>query len=202
VELVRRAVETGGVLAFRVLAKAASNDETAAAADSQDTDETAATDDTDAPGERWITYDPNEVQLPPDAVTRSGENSTSQVLIVNDSWNVTGVYLTQVSQDSDATGRPCISGEFSDEGAARMRGLTSEYSPDPTTGAFWALGIILDGHLISAPRIIASIGKRFQLTGSFSKADVQFLVAVLRAGRLPAKVKPESMTLEKVEPKR
>jgi hypothetical protein len=66
-----------------------------------------------------------------------------------------------------------------------MRALTASNLPDPTTGLYRRLGIVLDGKLLSAPRLMSTITDRGQVTGNFTPAEVDLIVAVLRAGKLP-----------------
>jgi preprotein translocase subunit SecD len=54
------------------------------------------------------------------------------------------------------------------------------------TGFSRKLGIILDGFLVSAPAIRSTISGRGEITGSFSRQEVDDLVDVLNAGSLPA----------------
>jgi len=50
------------------------------------------------------------------------------------------------------------------------------------------LAIVLDGRVVSAPRINSRITDRGMIEGKFSEQEVQDLVALLRSGALPARV--------------
>ena len=69
----------------------------------------------------------------------------------------------------------------------RFQLLTSSNLPDlDSTPPFYRhLGIILDEQLLSFPRLITTISDSGRITGSFTKEEVDYLVAILRAGRLP-----------------
>ena len=56
------------------------------------------------------------------------------------------------------------------------------------------LGIVLDHKLLSAATINSRISVSGQITGKFSRAEVDFLVGILRAGKLPGTLtkEPES----------
>jgi len=51
------------------------------------------------------------------------------------------------------------------------------------------LGIILNGRLVSAPAIRATIRDRGEITGSFTKQEVRDLAAVLNAGPMPVAIR-------------
>jgi SecD/SecF fusion protein len=52
------------------------------------------------------------------------------------------------------------------------------------------LAIILDGLVMSAPTINSRITSRGQITGRFTREEVEHMVAILRAGALPATLRP------------
>ena len=55
------------------------------------------------------------------------------------------------------------------------------------------MGIILDERLLSFPRLITTISDSGRITGDFTKEEVDFLVRILRSGKLPAKLRKESL---------
>jgi SecD/SecF fusion protein len=113
----------------------------------------------------------------------------NEVLVVGDEFNVTGAYLAQVAADTDNRGQPCVNFRFNAEGGQRFRGLTSANLPDEVQNFTRKLGIILDGKLHSAPSIQSVISDRGEITGNFTKEEVEDLASVLNAGALPAKVR-------------
>jgi len=61
------------------------------------------------------------------------------------------------------------------------------------------LGIILDGKLYSAPIIRTVIHSEGEITGNFTKEEVQDIVNVLNAGSLPLPIKKVE-PIKKVKP--
>src|SRR5205814_2617199 len=56
------------------------------------------------------------------------------------------------------------------------------------------LAIILDGLVMSAPTINSEISTHGQISGDFSQKEVDSLVNILRAGALPATLKPQPVS--------
>ena len=56
------------------------------------------------------------------------------------------------------------------------------------------LAIMLDERLLSFPRLITTISESGRITGDFTEEEVDFLVGILRAGRLPATLKKEPIS--------
>ena len=111
------------------------------------------------------------------------------VLVVNDPYNVTGGYLNQSRTGIDQQGRPCVFFEFTTRGGQLLGGLTGENLPDEVQDFSRKLGIILDGNLYSAPAIRSTIYNRGEITGGFTREEVEDLVDVLSAGSLPGRVR-------------
>jgi preprotein translocase subunit SecD len=87
----------------------------------------------------------------------------------------------QPSFDS-RSGEPDVSFRFNLRGAQRFGQVTSE-----NVGRLFA--IVLDGKVISAPRILSPItGGSGQITGNFTVEQANNLAVLLRAGALPAKL--------------
>ncbi len=109
-----------------------------------------------------------------------------QVLMYRDEYNVTGKHLGIIKPDFDEQGKLCVSFTLRGEGPRLFGMLTGQNIPDPNTGTQRRLGILLDGTLLSAPVIQSRISYRGQITGRFTQQEIDFLVGVLRSGRLPA----------------
>lgn len=122
-------------------------------------------------------------------LTDSKGHKQLQVLVYQDPWNVTGEYLTRAAPGADRVGRPSILFTFNSAGAAKFGRLTGDYSPDRVQQIWYHLGIILDGKLITAPRINSPISDRGEITGGFTEERVKELVDVLNAGALPVALK-------------
>ena len=92
---------------------------------------------------------------------------------------ITGRDLKSASPSRDQFGQPVVQFNLSAEGA----NLFGE-----ATGANIGRGlaIVLDNHIVSAPRINARITDSGIIEGNFSEQEVQDLVTTLRSGALPA----------------
>jgi SecD/SecF fusion protein len=63
------------------------------------------------------------------------------------------------------------------------------------------LAIILDGQILSVPRLNAAIRDAAQIDGNFTKEEVDRMVRILRAGVLPATLKPVPVSEKVMEKK-
>ncbi|MCE9605227.1 MAG: protein translocase subunit SecD [Planctomycetia bacterium] len=118
-------------------------------------------------------------------VPRGSLGDEAQVLVVLDNYNVTGDYLSSASSGLDEKGKPAVFFSFNSDGAQRFERLTSSNLPE--NNQYNHLGIILDGTMQSAPRIITTISDRGQITGSGeSEQESKDLAEILTAGGLPA----------------
>ena len=115
---------------------------------------------------------------------------TTEILVLSDDYNVPGAYLTRADDSVDSQGRPCISFTLNRYGGQLFGAMTSSHLPDKLTGFSYKLGIILDGEVYSAPSIQSTIYDSGQITGSFTRQEVEDLARVLNAGSLPARIRP------------
>ncbi len=113
-------------------------------------------------------------------------NKILEVLVFQDAYHVKGDYLVDVRPGIDRRGRPCVEFAFNSTGAQLFGRLTGDHVPDETSGFRRRLGIILNGALYSAPNIESTIYDRGEITGNFTRQEVDDLVRVLKAGQLPA----------------
>ncbi|MCA9151642.1 MAG: protein translocase subunit SecD, partial [Planctomycetales bacterium] len=95
---------------------------------------------------------------------------------------------------------PAVFFDMEVAGAAKMGALTEANLPDVTANHYSLLGIVMDGELISAPRINSTITSSGVIEGQFSDEEVDMLVNVLRAGRLPAVLKQEPVSQSEISP--
>lgn len=116
-----------------------------------------------------------------------------EVLVVKDPYGVTGAYLQRIQPSKDERGRPSVRFHFNKTGGQLFGWLTHENRPDEKQNVFRRLGIILDGKLYSAPIIRTVIHSEGEITGNFTKEEVQDIVDVLNTGSLP-------LPIRKVEP--
>ncbi|MBT4694633.1 MAG: protein translocase subunit SecD [Planctomycetaceae bacterium] len=113
-----------------------------------------------------------------------------EVLMVTppETERTTGDDLASVRSDIDTqTGTPCVSFTMNSTGSRKFGTFTGNNTSN-------LLGIVLDHKLLSAATINSRISVSGQITGKFSRAEVDFLVGILRAGKLPGTLtkEPES----------
>ncbi|MEA2735473.1 MAG: SecD/SecF fusion protein [Humisphaera sp.] len=107
--------------------------------------------------------------------------------------------LARATAESDpSSGERVVSFEFDAQGADYFGDLTQ-------TNLTRRLGIVLDDRMISAPVINSRISARGQITGNrneggFSAKEQGYLVSMLRAGSLPARLTDEPIREQTVGP--
>jgi preprotein translocase subunit SecD len=95
---------------------------------------------------------------------------------------VEGEDLIDAQNAFDQNGQPDVNFRFNLRGGQRFGQVTSENVGRP-------FAIVLDGKVISAPRILGPItGGSGQITGNFTVEQADNLAVLLRAGALPAKL--------------
>ncbi|MFW6170911.1 MAG: protein translocase subunit SecD, partial [Planctomycetota bacterium] len=131
-----------------------------------------------------------------DHAESSGIENVDILVATDDGCNVTGDHLGVVSAGTDQFLNPSVNFRLRGQGARLFGLLTSQNRPDEDAQPpfYRHLGIILDQRLISFPRIQSTIRERGQITGEFTEEEVEFLVGILRAGRLPATLKKEPIS--------
>ena len=93
--------------------------------------------------------------------------------------------------------RPAVHFTFTEAGGDLFGNLTRKNIPGSGSEESQAkrhLAIVLDGQIMSAPTINSEIRTNGQITGSFTKKEVDNLVNILRAGALPASLKPQPVS--------
>jgi preprotein translocase subunit SecD len=106
---------------------------------------------------------------------------------------VTCLDLSSASSQIDAlTSCPCVSFHFNARGADRLYDVTSKNLPTGAEGnrIYRHLAIVMDGQIMVTPRINSAIRADGQISGSFTQRKVDDLVRILRAGALPATLRP------------
>jgi SecD/SecF fusion protein len=131
-----------------------------------------------------------------DFLAENGLESIDILVATNDGYNVTGSDLGVVSAGTDEYLQPCVNFRLRGAGIAKFRLLTTDNLPDTdATPPFYRhLGIMLDERLLSFPRLITTISDSGRITGDFPQEEVDFLVGILRAGRLPATLTKEPIS--------
>lgn len=157
----------------------------------------------------WVAYDTKEFGTAdePDlyrernVIKRVGVGGTPEALVLIDPMNVTGEYLTSSTKGLSDRGGPAVNFSFNSQGARRFKQLTSQNKPNQATGARRYLGIVLDKRLISAPGINETITNNGQISGSgMHEEEVDFIISILNAGRLPATLNKTPISEETISP--
>jgi len=114
------------------------------------------------------------------------EAETQDWFLVRNKIEITGEHLTRVFPDRKDI-KPVIGFEFDQAGRSKFGHLTERNIGKP-------LAIILDGILYSAPIIRDRIPGKGIIEGNFTQEEVNDLIAVMRAGSLPADLELEMET--------
>jgi SecD/SecF fusion protein len=107
-------------------------------------------------------------------------------IIPDETMRATGDELTRAEPTQDRQFRPAVGFHFDTIGTRKFARLTRQYKPEADEFRF-KLAIILDGRVRSAPVINTPIeGGDGVIEGSFTPTEVENLVAIFNAGKLPA----------------
>lgn len=197
VEQIKTIISKAGVLEFRILANPSDPRHRAAIAQAG----RSRSANVRLEGEiaaRWVRLDTNRMAPDERMVTRPASEGF-EVLVMVDRLNVAGNDLSRVSASLDeASLSPCVSFLLNARGAGKFGVLTKQNLPDPANGLESRLGIVLDDRLESAPVIRSQITSNGQITGSFTQDEVDTLVEILNAGSLPATLKQEPISEQRV----
>jgi SecD/SecF fusion protein len=197
VEQIKKKISTSGLLEFRIVANQTDDKDIIKVA------QRTAGRDVYIGGRlvgRWVKAGPELPQTlpPPEATYRQSPGDGLEILVRIDPFNVDGRYLTRAGQGFDDRGGMAVDFSFDTVGAEKFRQLTNRNLPDAATNFYRHLGIILDNTMLSAPRLITTISNRGQITGGFSEDYVNVLVGVLNAGSLPATLRPEPISQQRI----
>ena len=204
VERIKRQITKAGFLRFLIVAKRTSHETLFRLAEAQP-GARIIKNGTESLGE-WVPIanaedgTPKVLVEPRLNMVRELQPGVVEVLMAYDRYRVEGKHLRNVSRGFDDRAQPAVNFSMGSEGAKLFGGLTSVNLPDPQTNVQSRLGIIMDNELISAPTIQSRISDRGQITGRFTDEEVDELVNVLRAGRLPAVLKSEPITENQIDP--
>jgi SecD/SecF fusion protein len=109
---------------------------------------------------------------------------------------VDGSFLVNAANQPGSDGRPAVSFMFNNKGGQLFSVLTRKNIPtgEGSLQIKRHLAIILDGLVMSAPTINSEISTHGQISGTFTNKEVDNLVNILRAGALPASLKPQPVS--------
>ncbi len=117
-------------------------------------------------------------------IDEQGMTGIETLMIVDPLLDITGEDLAFAASTFDQNGSPAVAFTLTDAGSGRFFALTTNNAPVGSRQR--QLGIVLDDNLLSAPNILQPIRKEGRITGRFTRAEVEQLVQILKAGQLPA----------------
>lgn len=112
------------------------------------------------------------------------------LVATNDGCDVTNADFSSVLCQTDEYLQPCVVFHLKPNGTERLAALTGANLPelDESPAFYRHMGIILDGQLLSLPRLRSQIGASGCISGTFTRDEVEVMAAVLRAQPLPARL--------------
>ena len=133
-------------------------------------------------------------------ITREGQEVQEFLVVFEEpDRRVTGTYLSRAYPTNDEQGGLAVGFTFNTRGAFLFQTLTSKYRPR-ADGTTRRLAILLDGQVHSAPNLQAIISDSGQISGRFTKAEIDELVNVLNAGALEVPLKPDPVSEQSISP--
>jgi SecD/SecF fusion protein len=161
-----------------------------------------------------VEYNPSRIQAPDPSNPRMTDNIVREekvspgrtelwILCVQDRQNVTGSYLSGTNATTDERLQPAVGFHFNRQGARRFGQLTREHLPEEGDAFKYQLAILLDNLVMSAPSINSEIRDQGIIEGGgqgFKPKEVEHLIKILQAGKLPASLQPTPAQEEKVGP--
>jgi preprotein translocase subunit SecD len=99
-------------------------------------------------------------------------------IFVSSETSLNGGHIEKVSFYKDPKGNPTIGLTLTDEGAKAMEATTSNNHKKK-------LAIVLNGQVVSAPTIQATITKEVQITGRFDRDELLAIFNAIVLGELP-----------------
>jgi len=142
--------------------------------------------------------DPNFKQ----AFDRLGYRDLELLMEVNpvERMNVKGQHVRSAAISTDQVGNPAVRFTMTGAGSTLLGSLTARNQPDPTTGFHRRMAIVMDNQVMSAPQLNDVISESGIITGDFTQDEVKELVGVLNAGRLPAVMRKDPISENRVSP--
>ena len=130
-------------------------------------------------------------------IKSQGMKAVEVLMIVNKLLDVKGEDLAFASSTFDQNGSPAVAFNLTDAGSGKFFALTTNNAPVGTRQR--QLGIIMDDKLLSAPNILQPIRKEGRITGRFTRDEVESLVAILKAGQLPAALNKQPIAENQID---
>lgn len=119
------------------------------------------------------------------------------LMVINPNADVTGEDLAFARAGYSTNGAPAVNFTMNSVGSRKFGYLTGENLPDGDRRR--RLGIVMDDRLLSAPTINSRIETNGEITGSFTTEEVQSLVNVLQAGKLPSALSKQPIARNQID---
>jgi SecD/SecF fusion protein len=103
-------------------------------------------------------------------------------------WSVTSAFQTV-----DQFGRPAVAFRLDSQGGSQMGRLTGPHVNEP-------MAIVLDGQVYTAPNLNSQINSQGVISGSFSQGEIDYLLRVLAAGSLEARLSHDPIAVNIIGP--
>lgn len=196
VESIKRLIGGMGQLEFRILADSTMSNDRPIIALAQLSGGTPHSQDVfqnNTKVAEWVECGPaekNSVDQAASGLVIRESNGVPEVLVLMDSTDVTGEYLTLARKSFDEQNGPAIHFSLNQEGAGRLSLLTSQNLPNMgAPNMRRRLGVILDKRLLSAPIIQSRIADQAMISGgSMPDREVDDIVNILNSGTLPCSI--------------
>ncbi|MGH7242938.1 MAG: protein translocase subunit SecD [Phycisphaerales bacterium] len=101
--------------------------------------------------------------------------------------------VSRASEGRDQRGVPAIDFVMDAPGATKLGELTKDHVRE-------RMAVLLDNEVYTAPTLNSAISKSGQITGEFSADERRYVIRVLAAGSLQAKLSPEPISISSVGP--
>jgi preprotein translocase subunit SecD len=109
-----------------------------------------------------------------DGLTAAVVAGTTDKIYLHKAVEATNADIAEARVALDNAANPAIDILFTKEGAKKMEALSEKHQDKP-------LAILIDGKVVSAPVIRAKFSDKAQITGKFTKEEVEALVKAINA---------------------
>jgi SecD/SecF fusion protein len=116
------------------------------------------------------------------------DTATTRLTTAEGDWGV-----SSASEGRDELGRPSIAFAMNTAGAVKLGNLTRGHVGEQ-------MAVLLDDEVYTAPNLNSAISKNGQIMGDFSKTERDYVIRVLSAGSLQAKLSPEPISVSALGP--
>jgi len=134
-------------------------------------------------------------------VERNGEKVQEFLVVFGpEKYRVTGKYLTRAYETADRNGAPAVGFLFNTTGGFLFQKLTSANRPRKTDNFQRRLAVLLNEEIHSAPNLLETISTSGQISGRFSREEIDELTSVLNAGALVVPIERDPISEFSISP--